>query len=103
MAPPILLLIPGLADEGIFGVLPRNDQFTNADGSIHEVGSYSIFDFTLAWSGVKNLTLLAGVHNIFDTNPPSTNQSFTFQRGYDPRFADPRGRTWIFRAAYKFL
>jgi iron complex outermembrane receptor protein len=79
------------------------DQFTNADGSIHEVGSYSIFDFTLAWSGVKNLTLLAGVHNIFDTNPPSTNQTLTFQRGYDPRFADPRGRTWLFRAAYKFL
>jgi len=69
----------------------------------HTVASYSIFDLTVGWSGVKNLVLQAGVHNIFDTDPPKSNQTTTFQRGYDPRFTDPRGRTWLFRGSYKFL
>jgi iron complex outermembrane receptor protein len=69
----------------------------------HTVASYSIYDLSVAWTGVKNLTLLAGVHNIMDTDPPRSNQVTTFQRGYDPRFTDPRGRTWIFRVAYKFI
>jgi iron complex outermembrane receptor protein len=69
----------------------------------HQVGDYSIFDLTAAWSGVKGLTLRAGVHNLMNTDPPRSNQTTTFQHGYDPRFTDPRGRTWIFGASYKFL
>jgi iron complex outermembrane receptor protein len=72
-------------------------------GGASEVDSYSVFDLTGTWTGVKNLTLTAGVINIFDLDPPLSVQNTTFQRGYDPRFTDPRGRTWLLRAAYKFL
>lgn len=71
-------------------------------GGVDEVGNYSVFDTTLTWTS-RNLTLSGGVLNIFDKDPPRTVQSSTFQRGYDPRFTDPRGRTFLLRAGYKFL
>ena len=42
--------------------------------------------------------------NLFDTAPPYTNaggQNY-FQAGYDPGYADPRLRTFILSATYKF-
>ena len=69
----------------------------------NHVGSYSLFDLSVTWTGVKNLTLTAGISNLFDTEPPLSNQTTTFQRGYDPRFTDPIGRAFMFRAGYKFF
>ncbi|HKO67164.1 MAG TPA: TonB-dependent receptor, partial [Burkholderiaceae bacterium] len=69
----------------------------------NEVGSYSVFDLFGTWTGYKGVTLTAGVKNLFDEDPPLTNQVTVFQRGYDPRFTDPRGRTLMLRAAYKFF
>jgi len=68
-----------------------------------DVSSYTVWDGSVAWTGVKNLTLLAGVNNMFDKDPPQTVQVTTFQRGYDPRFTDALGRTLLFRASYKFF
>jgi iron complex outermembrane recepter protein len=75
--------------------------YTDQDG-VNEVGSYSIFDASVTWTGVKNLTVTAGINNLFDTDPPLTGQNSTFQRGYDPRFTDPLGRTFMLRMGYKF-
>ena len=36
--------------------------------------------------------ITAGVRNLFDRDPPTTNQNQSFQVGYDPTYADPRGR-----------
>jgi len=69
----------------------------------YDVSSYTVWDGSLAWTGVKNLTLMAGVNNMFDKEPPETVQVTTFQRGYDPRFTDALGRTLMFRMAYKFF
>ena len=66
------------------------------------VGTYSLLDASVTWTGFKNLSLTAGVANLFDEAPPRTVQATTFQRGYDPRFTDPLGRTYMLRAAYKF-
>jgi iron complex outermembrane receptor protein len=71
-------------------------------GGANEVGNYSVFDTTLTWTS-KNLTLSGGVLNLLDKDPPRSVQSTTFQRGYDPRFTDPRGRTWLMRVGYKFI
>ena len=70
---------------------------------IDTVGSYSVFDLSGTWTGIKNLTVTAGINNLFDTNPPRSVQNNTFQRGFDPRFTDPIGRAFMFRAAYKFF
>ena len=67
------------------------------------VASYSVWDGSVAWTGVKNLTVMAGVNNLFDKQPPRSVQVTTFQRGYDPRFTDALGRTLMFRLGYKFL
>jgi iron complex outermembrane receptor protein len=66
------------------------------------VGTYSIYDASLSYTGIKNLTVTAGVRNVFDRDPPFTDQGTTFQYGYDPRFTDPLGRTWWARVAYAF-
>ena len=75
--------------------------YTDQDG-INKVGNYSVVDTTLTWTG-KNLTLSGGVLNLLGEEPPRSVQVTTFQRGYDPRFTDPRGRVWLLRAGYKFI
>jgi iron complex outermembrane receptor protein len=66
------------------------------------VGTYSIWGTSVSYTGFKNLTLTAGVKNIFDRDPPFTLQGTTFQTGYDPRFTDPLGRTYWARINYAF-
>jgi iron complex outermembrane receptor protein len=75
--------------------------YTDQDG-VNEVGNYSTFDTSVTWAD-RNFTLTGGILNIADKDPPRSVQVTTFQRGYDPRFTDPRGRTFLLRAAYKFF
>jgi iron complex outermembrane receptor protein len=67
-----------------------------------KVKQYSLVDVSVTWTPVKYLTLAAGVKNLFDTEPPYSNQAVTFQSNYDPRFTDPLGRTFTFRVNAKF-
>lgn len=76
--------------------------YTDQDG-VRKVAAYSIFDLSASWSGIKGLTLTAGVQNLMDKDPPVSGQTTTFQRGYDPRFTDPIGRAFMLRATYKFF
>lgn len=67
-----------------------------------QVGSYSTWDLYGAWTFNKQITITAGVKNLFDTKPPATVQNATFQVGYDPRYTDPTLRAYYIRAGYKF-
>jgi iron complex outermembrane receptor protein len=69
---------------------------------ILNVGSYSTWDLYGTWSPNKSVSITAGVKNLFDTKPPTTVQSATFQVGYDPRFADPFQRIYYVRGTYRF-
>ena len=75
------------------------DGYTDQGGA-SDVRHYSVFDASLTWTGLRGLTLTGGVLNMFNEDPPRSVQATTFQRGYDPRFTDPRGRTFLLRAAY---
>ncbi|UZE10050.1 TonB-dependent receptor [Pseudomonas sp. B21-053] len=66
------------------------------------VSSYSLWDLSAGYTFDKVLDLDAGVKNVFDRDPPFTNQAYTFQSGYDPRYADPMGRTLFARMTYHF-
>jgi iron complex outermembrane receptor protein len=69
------------------------DQQKLADGSTHIVNPYSTYNAYGSVKPVKNVTLLVGVHNLFNRNPPASNQYVSnFQLGYNPLFADPTGR-----------
>jgi iron complex outermembrane receptor protein len=58
------------------------------------VGSYDIWDVQGRFTGWKNVRLAAGIRNIMDRQPPQAGGPGTFQVGYDPSYADPRGRMY---------
>ena len=68
------------------------DFNTDVNDNLRRVSSLSLWDIQTSYAGFKNWTLTAGVRNLFDTNPPFTNQTTTFQIGYDPSYYDPRAR-----------
>ncbi|MYN25973.1 TonB-dependent receptor [Duganella levis] len=68
----------------------------------NQVKSYSVWSLSGNYTGIKHVDLTVGVRNLLDEEPPFTNQSTTFQQGYDPRYTDPLGRTWYARITYKF-
>ena len=77
----------------------------DADGSYpaQHVGGFSTWDAQGSYSGFRNLTLTAGVKNLFNRKPTDviTSGSY-FQTGYDPTWYDPRGQTVYVSANYKF-
>ena len=58
--------------------------------SQRRVSSMTLWDLQVAYRGIRGLTLTLGAKNIFDTNPPLTNQQTTFQVGFDPSYYDAR-------------
>jgi len=80
-----------------------NSGYHDSDPSTHaSVASYSIWDLSGTYSWNKTLTLTAGVQNVFDRDPPFSNQTYAFQSGYDPRYTDPFGRVLFTKIAYNF-
>lgn len=67
-----------------------------------EVSSYALWNLTGSYEPIKGLTLMAGVKNLFDKEPPLSRQSQLFQQGYDARYTDPTGRALYLRASYSF-
>jgi iron complex outermembrane receptor protein len=78
------------------------DQNHVAPQFFRTVEHYSIWTLSGTYTANKRIDFTAGVKNLFDEDPPFTNQSTTFQQGYDPRYTDPLGRTFFMRATYKF-
>jgi iron complex outermembrane receptor protein len=66
------------------------------------VSSYELYDLQFRYTGFRNWSIAAGIRNLFDRDPPFTNQPFTAQVGYDPTYADPRGRSYYARLGYAF-
>lgn len=87
----------GYKDEKPVGTVPA--------GFNPDVDSYTVYNASVTYTGVKNLTLTFGIKNLFDTDPPFTahNLDFAAGAGWDPRVADPRGRAFTFLANYKFF
>jgi iron complex outermembrane recepter protein len=68
----------------------------------NRVGSVNTWDLAATWSGSKNLSVTAGLTNLFNQDPPFSNQGSQFQVGYDSRYANPIGRAFLLRAVYVF-
>lgn len=67
------------------------------------VAPFTTTDLYGSWSPIKGATLLLGVRNLFDREPPYTNQADLFQAGgWDSRFANATGRTYYVRGTYSF-
>ncbi|MGC1819367.1 MAG: TonB-dependent receptor, partial [Casimicrobiaceae bacterium] len=66
------------------------------------VGTMSLWDLNTTYSGFKNTKITVGVKNLFDTNPPASNQSKVFINGFDPSYYDPLARFVYASVNYKF-
>jgi iron complex outermembrane recepter protein len=78
------------------------DPFSDAPLPARDVSAYSLWDLTASWQVSEALQVRAGVLNLFDEDPPFSNQAYYFLAGYDPTYTDPRGRSGYVSAAYKF-
>jgi iron complex outermembrane receptor protein len=78
------------------------DQQTDLDGNLRHVGSLSLWDLQGSYTGFKNLKLTLGVKNLFDRDPPVSNQQSTFIVGFDPSYYDPRARFVYGEVSYRF-
>ena len=82
-------------------VLGYRDDLKGASAA-RQVGNVETYDAQGSWTGFKGLTVVAGVKNLFDRDPPSSRQGQTFQVGYDPRYGDAIGRVFYGKIAYAF-
>lgn len=67
------------------------------------VDDYSIWNYSLTWTGIDRLKLGFGIKNILDTDPPFTAHmnDFAAGAGWETRIADPRGRAYTLLAEYR--
>lgn len=96
-------------DRGPFGAtlqqtfyLGYKDQNPDGSGKDRRVSNYELWDLATSYQWGKPLKLRLGVKNLFDRNPPPSNQVFFFLAGYDPSYTDPRGRLFYGSIAYSF-
>lgn len=67
-----------------------------------KVGAYETWDLSAGYTGFRNTTLRLGIRNIFNRDPPVSNQGTTANIGYDVSYADVRGRTFYGSVRYTF-
>ncbi|OWQ86260.1 TonB-dependent receptor [Roseateles aquatilis] len=93
---------------GYYGYVPPGVANGNASAPAFDpwVKPYYLHHVSVAYSGIKNLTITAGIKNIFDQDPPFAN-SYDTNTGsgssWEPRVADPRGRSFTLGVDYKFF
>ena len=70
------------------------------------VKPYTLYHANVAYTGVKNLTLNAGIKNLLNTDPPfaiAYDTNTGAGSSWEPRVADPRGRSFVVSAEYTFF
>ena len=69
------------------------------------VKAYSLFGISATYRGIPNTTVVGGIKNLFNTDPPFS-AAYDGNSGagssWEPRIADPRGRSLTLRVDYKF-
>jgi iron complex outermembrane receptor protein len=69
------------------------------------VSSYSLYNVSASYKGIKNLTITGGIKNLLDTKPPFSlhNVDNVAGAGWDARVGDPRLRSFTLGVNYKFF
>ncbi|HEY8877630.1 MAG TPA: TonB-dependent receptor [Roseateles sp.] len=69
------------------------------------VAKYVTYDANITYSGIKNMGLTFGIKNLLNDDPPFS-AAYDGNTGagssWEPRVADPRGRSYTLTARYKF-
>jgi iron complex outermembrane receptor protein len=67
------------------------------------VGAYSIWNAYVSYKPIKQLTVMLGIQNILNTDPPFTNavqSNSNFTAGYNNTLTNPLGRTISLNVKY---
>ena len=76
------------------------------ESQLRKVGNYDVWNLSASYAGFAGWRLSAGIKNLFDRDPPFSNQTFTASNGgaagYDPTYANPIGRVFWGSLAYSF-
>ena len=71
-----------------------------------KVDSYTTYNLSATYTGIKGLTLTGLVKNLLDKDPPfavTYDSNFGSGSSWEPRVADPRGRSFVLNVEYKFF
>jgi len=72
---------------------------------VERVDEYIIYNLAVMFTGIEGMRFGVGVKNLFDTDPPFAISYDSFTGGgssWEPRVADPRGRSFTFSAEFRF-
>ena len=92
----------GYKDQVLPGV--ANGSVVPADWKA-KVDAYSTFNLSASYTGLKDITLIGGIKNILNTDPPfavTYDSNTGGGSSWEPRVADPRGRSYTMMINYKF-
>ena len=71
-----------------------------------KVDSYTTYNLSATYNGIKNFSITGLVKNVFDKDPPfaiTYDTNFGSGSSWEPRVADPRGRAFVLSVEYKFF
>jgi len=71
----------------------------NYDNDSHMIDSYLTYDGQFTYSGFENMSLIFGINNVLNEDPPFSNGSYT---GFDNATHDPTGRFYYLRLNHQF-
>ena len=92
------------AGANVFLANPDGSLGQSVDFCCRQVDSYYTFDWQTAYNLTKDWRFTFGITNLFDKDPPFSIQTAGGGNavGYDGRYADPIGRAYYLRAAFRF-
>ena len=93
----------GVSDRFYSGYIDEFGTGADNSGPQRMVSSYSVWQGYASYKPLKGVTVLFGIQNLFNTEPPFTNASQNnFAAGYDALFANPIGRDFYVNLKYEF-
>ena len=75
------------------------EDLNNGTQFYHTIDPYTLFNWSLTYSGYRQWKVLVGVNNVFNRDPPAANYR---NEGYASGEGSPLGRTFVARATYNF-
>jgi iron complex outermembrane receptor protein len=81
----------------------RNGSYIPEDWN-PDVDDYITYNYSVGWTGLDNAKFTFVVRNLLNEDPPFTAHQNDFASGaaWEPRVADPRGRSFALMVEYKF-
>lgn len=82
----------------------RNGSYIPANWN-PKVSSYTVYNYSMTYTGISNLKMTFGIKNLFDKDPSFTahQNDYAAGAGWETRIADPRGRAYTLGLEYNFL